>query len=290
MSDLITTGQQALAILTQMENAEKELLQHPQADCPVVHHFGPGVCIREVFMPAGTLAIGHKQKYEHLNLMLRGKVMVINDDGTAHVLSAPMIFVGKPGRKIGYVLEDMVWQNIYATDLKNADDVEAYFIEKSEDWRLDHEAKFAAEETARAVDRIDYFQVLEEGGFDPEVVRQQVENPDDQIWIDSAITRVSESPIDGKGLFVTHPVKAGDVICAARIDGMRTQAGRFTNHSRTPNAKMVAKPNGDIDLVALVDFEGCKGGNIGVEATIDYRQALALSGIELKEQEPLCLE
>ena len=44
------------------------------------------------------------------------------------------------------------------------------------------------------------------------VVRQQVENPDDQIWIDSAITRVSESPIDGKGLFVTSPVKAGDII------------------------------------------------------------------------------
>lgn len=290
MSDLITTGRQALSIVTQMENAEKELLQHPQADCPVVHHFGPGVCIREVFMPAGTLAIGHKQKYEHLNLMLRGKVMVVNDDGTAHVLSAPMIFVGKPGRKIGYVLEDMVWQNIYATDLKNADDVEAYFIEKSEDWRLDHEAKFAAEETARAVDRIDYFQMLEESGFDPETVRQQVENPDDQIWIDSPITRVSDSPIDGKGLFVTHLVKAGDVICAARIDGKRTQAGRYTNHSRHPNAKMVIKPNGDIDLVALVDFEGCKGGSIGVEATIDYRQALALSGIELKEQEPLCLE
>lgn len=290
MSDLITTGQQALTILTQMENAEKEMLQHPQANCPVVHHFGPGVCIREVFMPAGTLAIGHKQKYEHLNLMLRGKVMVINDDGTAHVLSAPMIFVGKPGRKIGYVVEDMVWQNIYATDLKNADDVEAYFIEKSEDWQADHATKFAVEQTACAVDRIDYLQVLEEAGFDAEVVRQQVENPDDQIWVDSAVTRVSDSPIDGKGLFVTHPIKAGQVICAARIDGMRTQAGRFTNHSLHPNAKMVIKPNGDIDLVALVDFEGCKGGSIGVEATIDYRQALALSGIELKKQESSCLE
>ena len=290
MSDLITTGRQALAILTQMENAEKELLQHPQADCPVVHHFGPGICIREVFMPAGTLAIGHKQKYEHLNLMLRGKVMVINDDGTANVLAAPMIFVGKPGRKIGYVLEDMVWQNIYATDLKNADDVEAHFIEKSEDWRLDHDAKFAAEQTARAADRVDYFLVLDEAGFDPDTVRQQVENEDDQIWVDSAITRVSNSPIEGKGLFVTHPIKAGDVICPARVSGKRTQAGRYTNHSVFPNAKMVPRENGDIDLVALTDFEGCKGGSIGVEATIDYRQALALSGIEFKERESVCLQ
>jgi hypothetical protein len=290
MSDLITVGRQTLAVLAQLENAEKELLQHSQTDCPVVHHFGPGVCIREVFMPAGTLAIGHKQKYEHLNLMLRGKVMVVNDDGTSTILSAPMVFVGKPGRKIGYVVEDMVWQNIYATDLKNADDVEAYFIEKSEDWQTDHATKFAVEQTARTVDRVDYLQMLDETGFDPEVVRQQVENPNDQIWVDSAITRVSDSPIDGKGLFVTYPIKAGDVICAARINGMRTQAGRFTNHSAYPNAKMVAKPNGDIDLVALVDFEGCKGGSIGVEATVNYRQALALSGVKLKEQESLCLE
>lgn len=290
MSDLVTTGRQALTILTQMENAEKEMLQYPQADCPVVHHFGPGVCIREVFMPAGTLAIGHRQKYEHLNLMLRGKVMVINDDGSAHILSAPMIFVGQPGRKIGYVVEDMVWQNIYATDLKNADDVEAYFIEKSEDWRLDHAAKFAAKQTAHAADRVDYLTLIEQGGFDPEIVRQQVENPDDQIWLDSSITRVSESPIHGKGLFVTYPVKAGETILPARIGGARTQAGRYTNHSVFPNAKMVARSNGDIDLVALVDFEGCKGGSIGTEATIDYRQALALSGIELKEQESPCLE
>lgn len=283
MNNLVATGQSALAILNAMENAEKELLSYPQADCPVVHHFGPGICIREVFMAAGTLAIGHKQRYEHLNLMLRGSVMVLHDDGTAQILSAPMIFVGKPGRKIGYVLEDMVWQNIYATDLKNADDVEAFFIEKSDDWQQDNAVKFAAEQTARAADRIDYYALIEAGNFDPVIVQQQVENEADQIWVDSPITRVSDSPIHGKGLFVTNPVKSGDVICPARINGMRTQAGRFTNHSVFPNAKMVLKPNGDIDLVALIDFDGCKGGSIGVEATIDYRQALALSGIEIKD-------
>ena len=47
--------------------------------------------------------------------------------------------------------------------------------------------------------------------------------------------------------------------------------------------------NGNIDLVALIDFEGCLGGSIGVEVTIDYRQALALSGVALGEQEKLCL-
>jgi hypothetical protein len=46
---------------------------------------------------------------------------------------------------------------------------------------------------------------------------------------------------------------------------------------------MVLQPNGDIDLIATSDFDGCKGGDIGVEVTIDYRHALALSGIEFAE-------
>ena len=43
-------------------------------------------------------------------------------------------------------------------------------------------------------------------------------------------------------------------------------------------------PNGDIDLIALVDLDGCKGGNAGQEVTVDYRQSVELSGIKRKEQ------
>jgi hypothetical protein len=43
---------------------------------------------------------------------------------------------------------------------------------------------------------------------------------------------------------------------------------------------MIPLENGDIDLVALRDIAGCKGGELGAEITIDYRKALALSGIQ----------
>lgn len=282
--DLVAqTGELALKQLSMLDKPEQTLLQFPQVKCSVVHHFGPGVCIREVFMPAGTLAIGHKQKFDHLNIMLRGAVMIVKDDGGTQVLTAPMIFTGKAGRKIGYILEDMVWQNVYATELTDPDAVEAFFVEKSEDWLQDQQAKLAVEKLNRVEDREDYFKLLDECGIPHELAKQQSENEYDQKWVDSQITRVAESPIEGKGLFLTSPLKSGDIICAARIDGYRTQGGRFTNHSKTPNAEMVKLPNGDIDLVALVDIEGCKGGDMGTEITIDYRQALALSGIEFKE-------
>lgn len=288
VNDITTIGTQALQALASMENAEKEMLQLPQVDCPVVHHFGPNICIREVFMPAGTLAIGHKQKFEHMNIMLRGKVMVVDDAGATQILSAPLIFVGKPGRKIGYVLEDMVWQNVYSTELKDVDAVEAAFLEKSENWQDDYATKFKVAQVERAIDRADYNALLHECGIPHEIVRQQSENESDQIRLDLGNVRVTESPIEGKGLFATTPVKAGEIICPARINGMRTQAGRYTNHSVNPNAVMVPTETGDINLVALTDIAGCVGGDMGEEITIDYRATLRLSGIEFNRQEALC--
>jgi len=290
MSELdLDLVRQTLTTFSNVESAERELLAHPQIDCPVVHHFGPGICIREVFMPAGTFAIGHHQKFDQLNIMISGKVLIAKDDGTTQILTAPMIFTGKAGRKIGYVMEDMVWQNVYATDLKDATAVEDFFIEKSDQWHNDQASKFALESVSKAVDRNDYFLLLEECGISHTQARQQSEDESDQMWVDSEITRVDISSIEGKGLFATTNIAVGDLICPARIDGKRTQAGRFTNHSLFPNAKMVLLSNGDIDLVAIADIEGCKGGSIGTEITINYRQALSLSGIEFKQKESPCL-
>ena len=277
MNEVVEIAKKSLLAVANMINAEKELLQQPQVDCPVVHHFGPNLCIREVFMPAGTLAIGHKQKFDHMNIMLSGKVMVVDDNGNTNVLTAPMIFVGKPGRKIGYVLEDMVWQNIYATDLKDVEAVENYFIEKSESWLENYQDRFKVEHLTRTPDRDDYLAVLLEHGVSHETARTQAENTEDQIHIDCGIIKVADSPIEGKGLFLTSSVKAGDLICQARIDGKRTQAGRYTNHSMNPNAKFVMADNGDIYLVAIKDINGCAGGQNWDEVTVCYRQALSLA-------------
>lgn len=288
MTELATIGAQALQLFGSPEEAETAMLPMPQVDCPVTHYFGPGVAIREVFLPAGTLAVGHKQKHEHLNILLRGKVVMLHDDGTLRTVSAPLIYTSAPGRKIGYVLEDTVWQNIYSTDLKNADEIETAFIEKSETWQQHQIADLAQRQFGRAADRQDFECLLIECGISADVVEAQSANLDDQIHWECGIVRVHESEIQGKGLFVTAPVPAGQVIMPARIDGKRTQAGRYVNHSLTPNCRMVMRENGDIDLVALVDLDGCKGGSVGQEVTIDYRQTLALSGVYLPTQEFVC--
>lgn len=271
-----------------IEQVESHLLDLPQVECPVVHHFGPGIYIREVTLPAGTLAIGHAQRFDHLNIMLTGAVAMVGDDGQTKVLRAPMIFVGKPGRKLGYVLETCIWQNVYATDERDIDKLEAMFLDKSATWQAHAEAAKQLETYHRREDREDFDLVVKLAGFTHEAVRAQSENPHDQIRMPDGFApkfTVRDSTIEGRGVFLSAPVEEGEVIAPARVEGFRTPAGRYTNHSKNPNAKFVKDEGGDIWLVATRRISGCAGGSQGEEVTVDYRQALALSGINLIEGE-----
>lgn len=258
---------------------EKEMLGMPQADCPVAHHFGPGIYIREVTLPAGIFAVGHAQKYDHLNIMLTGKVAIV-DDGAVRVLEAPMIFTGKPGRKVGYVLETCVWQNVYATEETDIDALEAYYLDKSENWKAYDKEQSEIAHALNQHNRDDYAQVLKEFGFDAATARQQAEDESDQIDMPTAfkaVVQVRDSNIEGKGLFLSWHIAAGQIIAPARIEGKRTPAGRYVNHSVNPNCMYVADEKGDIYLMSLRDIEGCKGGDCGEELTVNYRQALTLN-------------
>lgn len=258
---------------------EKEMLEMPQADCPVAHHFGPGIYIREVTLPAGIFAVGHAQRYEHLNIMLTGKVAIVDGD-QVRVLEAPLIFTGKPGRKVGYVLETCVWQNVYATNETDIDTLEAHYLDKSKTWQAYDKECSKIDHALNQHNRDDYAQVLKEFGFEADTARQQAEEESDQIDMPNAfkaVVQVRDSNIEGKGLFLSWHIASGQIIAPARISGKRTPAGRYVNHSINPNCKYIADENGDIYLVSLRDIDGCKGGNKGEELTVDYRQALTLN-------------
>lgn len=260
-----------------IEKVEGEMLRHEQASCPVIHRFGPGVYIREVRLPAGILAVGHHQNFEHTNVMLQGRVTILNDNGTTTELVAPTIFTGKPGRKVGYVHEDVVWLNIYPTDEHNIDKLEATFITKSETWIDGNGQRLIAFQSE--IDRNDYQAALDEFGVSEEIAREQSENQDDMVPLPSGgyKFKVAASQIEGQGLLATADIESGEVIAPARIAGMRTPAGRYTNHSVNPNARMELTSSSDINLVAIRPIAGCRGGFDGEEITIDYRQARALT-------------
>jgi hypothetical protein len=258
---------------------ESEMLKMEQAPCPVTHRFGPNLYIREVFIPAGVFSIGHRQKTNHLNVMLKGKVLFVNSDGTKELLEAPLTFVAPPGRKIGFILEDMIWQNIYATDETNIEKLEEMFLDKTTGFLEHKRAEQLLLGFDNSEDISDYHKMLDELGITEQLVRSQSENEEDQIPmpLGSYKFQIGTSKIQGKGIFATADLLEDEVVGAARLNGFRTPLGRFTNHAKNPNARMVKYNNGDIYLVMNKAISGYRGGNLGDEITINYRQALSLA-------------
>ena len=262
-----------------IDTLAKHMLKVKQAECPVVHRFGPGIYIREVTIPSGAFSIGHYQTTEHLNIMLEGKVIMVNEDGSKTELVAPQTFVSKPGRKVGYIVDKIVWQNVYATNETDIEKLETMFLKKSATWEEHKKAQTLLLAVDHAADKHDFNDAITELGYDAATVRKMSENLADQIPFPygSYKVMVSDSKIEGKGLFATGNIEAGEVIAPARTSSKRTPAGRFTNHAKNPNAIMVLRDNGDIDLMARRAINGCRGGDLGEEITIDYRQAVRLS-------------
>lgn len=258
-----------------IDAAEIEMLGQEQVDCPVTHRFGPGIYIREVFMPKGAYIIGHRHTTPHINIMLTGVIGLLNDDGTETVLTAPQTFVAQPGRKIAYIYEDVIWQNVHSTEETDVEKLEAMFLDKSPAF-LD---RYTSRVANYSDDQEDFYAAISEFGFDPLTVREISENETDQIPFPPGEYKVQVAPsaIEGKGLFATGAFAVNELIAPGRVDGKRTPAGRYTNHSRAPNAEMVMDEYGDVYLFATKPINGCKGGGLGDEITVDYRQALGVA-------------
>lgn len=124
---------QEIAVANTLDQIESAMLSMPQVDCPVTHHFGPGIYMREAFLPAGTYVMGHAHKDEHMNIMIKGKMAVIVN-GEAKVIEGPYIFTGQPGRKFAYIIEDTVFVNAYATEETDVEKLEEMFVDKSDAW------------------------------------------------------------------------------------------------------------------------------------------------------------
>ena len=107
-----------------------EMSAIPQVDCPLKHYFAPGIYVREIFMPAGSVVIGKIHKTEHFNIIQKGCVTLHNADGSKEILTGPLTFVSKPGvQKVLYIHEDTIWSTVHKTENKDIESLEAELIE-----------------------------------------------------------------------------------------------------------------------------------------------------------------
>jgi hypothetical protein len=63
--------------------------------------------------------------------MVSGRMLILQDDGSKKELVAPMTFMAKPGRKVAYILETVVFQNIYSTPETDIEKLENMCVDNS---------------------------------------------------------------------------------------------------------------------------------------------------------------
>lgn len=107
------------SVSQQIDELEAKMVEYEPVECPLIHRFVPGMYIREIFMPAGSLITSQIHKTEHPFIVSAGSAYVKINDDEWELIEAPYTGITKPGtRRILYIEEDCVWTTIHAVDIK----------------------------------------------------------------------------------------------------------------------------------------------------------------------------
>jgi len=259
----------------------KALLETEQQEISTIHRFGGGLYIREAHYPKGTLVVGLEHVSEHMNVLLKGSLQVIDTDGAPQTLTAPHMFVAKAGSKLGLTLEDVVWQNIYVSNSTDVAYLESTLFVIPNDLK-EHQAKQLAERyPLHEEDRQDFLAMVEESGWTVEDIELVSKHREDCIPFPDGSYSIcaGNSPIQGKGMFSTAAIPINSIIAPMRLGNCRTPAEYLINHSKNPNAVVFKNNVGDMFLVANKNIRGTPGGDQGEEITIDYRQVMKINNL-----------
>ena len=122
------------AVQAQVDNLEQKIMDMPPAECPVVHRFTPGLYIREILMPKGTLITSKIHLTEHPYVISKGVVCVFIEGVGWKKYAAPFTGITKPyTRRILFIEEDTIWTTFHATDETDLAKLEEQLILRRDD-------------------------------------------------------------------------------------------------------------------------------------------------------------
>lgn len=118
----------AIVKLDQILALQKAMLDMPQLDLPVKHHFADGIYARELFRPAGTLIVGKVHAKENFYLLVAGEIVAWTEEGMKRFKAFHMM-VTKPGTKrVTYAVTDAICITFHATKETDLDKIEAELV------------------------------------------------------------------------------------------------------------------------------------------------------------------
>jgi quercetin dioxygenase-like cupin family protein len=113
----------------QIESLQAQMVTMPQAELVTEHQFSPGMYMRKLFRPAGTLIVGKVHKEPHFFLCAKGEIIAWTESGMKRLQAGDAI-ESKPGTKrVTLAVTDAIGITIHRTDKTDLDEIEAELIE-----------------------------------------------------------------------------------------------------------------------------------------------------------------
>lgn len=113
--------------------AEAMLQTGAVVEQPLEHLFVPGLYVRKIFNPKGSLIVTATHKTEHPFVLLSGHLRIYDQaEGRVHDLRAPKLGVTAPGtRRVIYAVEDSVFVTFHPNpdDETDLDALEERYVE-----------------------------------------------------------------------------------------------------------------------------------------------------------------
>lgn len=126
MTTLVTAPTEA-----QIRELERHVLALPQADLSTEHAVHGGLYIRQILIPAGTVATGAIHRVPHFSLMVYGDITVSTPAGMER-LSGPRLWLAGAGTKrVGFAHADTLWITVHRCDSSTTEGAEQELFEES---------------------------------------------------------------------------------------------------------------------------------------------------------------
>jgi quercetin dioxygenase-like cupin family protein len=93
-----------------------------------VHRFAHGLYSREVTLPEGCTAVGHRHAQEHICIISKGRVLVVTEDGTDEICAPATLIVPRGRKNCVHALEETVWTTVHASNAVTVEEAEATLI------------------------------------------------------------------------------------------------------------------------------------------------------------------
>lgn len=114
--------------LQEIFDIQDRLAQGTPVEMPTTNQWAPHVCLRSIFMPADSFVVGKMHRTEHFNIILKGSVTVLMEDGPQR-FDAPCVFISKAGvKKVLYNHTDVWWAVPHVTETTTEEALEAEVI------------------------------------------------------------------------------------------------------------------------------------------------------------------